>query len=506
MAKLYSILLLAIVTVHTSGDIYGQVKGPSDISASLFSSVSSKEYQPLWLVANREGIYEEFSKANGVLSFQAESALDPDKLFDYSYGVNLITRAAGSSSKACLNEFYVSMQASIFQLDIGRKSRVTGETTTTLSSGSLAIGRNTTPIPMVNISVPDFTPIPFTQKLLKFKGNLAHGWLGDDPFVKGAYLHEKSFYLQGGKNHWPVQPYTGLINFAQWGGTSSNPDYGKLPSGFDDYISVVLGKGGASDSPEAEQSNALGNHLGIWDYGIDVNYRSFKLKIYYQHPFEDESGLLIRSLEDGLWGINLKNSDEGFFSELVWELIYTKSQSGAGISDPPGDFPFCEEENCGFPYGGRDDYYNHFIYNGGWMYNGRTLGTPLFLTVAQVQSYLSNPEINKTAIISNRIVGQHVGVSGKVTPGVDYRVFMTYVRHYGNYNGLNGYNQFNSKDPDYDNTQYDFYPALQHLSFMAEIAFELKQLPEVDLNTTFAYDTGDLTNNAGLLLGATWNF
>lgn len=506
MAKHLSIPLLSIVFGLLTVDLAAQVKKPEDVSASFNSTLSSKDYQPLWLAANREGIYEEFSKANGVLSFQAHSKLDTEKQFDYSYGVNLISRAAESASKVYLNEIYATLKASMFQLDVGRKSRITAETTTELSSGSMGIGRNAAPIPMVNISVPNFTPVPLTQSLFKFKGNLAHGWLGKDRFVDNAYLHEKSFYLKFGANQWPVQLYSGLINFAQWGGTSSNPDIGKLPSGVDDYISVVLGKGGASDAPGAEQTNALGNHLGIWDYGIDLNHKSLKVKIYYQHPFEDESGLWKRSVEDGIWGFNLKTGNKGLFSEMVWEFIYTKSQSGAGISDPPGDFPYCEEENCGFPYGGRDDYYNHFIYNSGWTYNGRTLGTPLFLTVTQVQHYLANPEINKKAIESNRIVGQHVGVAGNFTPRVAYRAVFTYVRHYGNYNGLNGYREFNSKNPDYDNTQYDFYPALEHFSFLTEFEYSFKQLSNIEFTTAIAFDTGDLTNNAGILFGATWKF
>lgn len=498
---------MSVLTVLSSVSVCGQIKEPSDLSVSLFSSVSSKEYQPLWLVANREGIYEEFSKANGVLSFRAESSIDPDKFFDYSYGVNLITRAAESSSKVYLNEFYATVKASIFQLDVGRKSRVIAETTTDLSSGSLAIGRNTTPIPMINISVPDFTSIPFTGELLKFKGNLAHGWLGNDQFVEGAYLHEKSFYLQGGKEHWPVHPYTGLVHFAQWGGTSSNPDYGKLPSGFDDYISVVLGKGGGSDSPDAEQSNALGNHLGIWDFGINISFKSAGLQIYSQHPFEDKSGLRLSTVQDGLWGISIKDKRNRMISGFLWEFMYTKAQSGPGLTDPVGDFPYCEEENCGFPYGGRDNYYNNYIYRGGWTYKNRILGSPLFLSVAQVKKYFIDPEIFNDAIESTRIVAQHVGLEGYLNSYFRYSVLATYIRHYGNYKGLNGgYRQFNSKNPEYDKTQYLFYPALEQWSFMVDMSYSSPKLPQVDFSTVIAYDTGDLTNNGGIMIGTTWNF
>lgn len=509
MAKLYSAVFFSIVILFSTVDLYGQVKKPTDISASLFSTLASEGYQPFWLAANREGKFDEFSRANGVLSFQAKTELDSEKLIDYSYGVNLITRAANSSTEIYFNEMYATVKASIFQLDMGRKSRITGETTTDLSSGSMGIGRNATPIPIVNISVPEFTPVPFTQSLLKFKGNLAHGWLGKERFVENAYLHEKSFYLKGGLEEWLVQPYTGLINFAQWGGTSSNPDVGKLPSSFDDYISVFFGQGGGSDSPGGEQINALGNHLGIWDFGIQAEIRGSNLEIYYQHPYEDKSGLLLRSIEDGLWGIHFTQKESGILSGFLWEFLYTKSQSGPGLTDPPGDFPYCEEENCGYPYGGRDDYYNNFIYNSGWSYNGRTLGTPLFLTVAQIQNY--NPGMNTrhsiaTAIESNRVVGHHFGFEGNITPRISYKAFMTYVRHYGNYIGLNGYREFNSKNPEYDNTQYEFYPALEHWSLMAEVFYGFEAFPEVQFTTTFAYDTGDLTNNAGLLFGATWKF
>lgn len=506
MPKLFSTSLFIILIVGFNSELFSQVKKPSNISVTTYTLVSEKEYQPLWLSANKGGIFEEFSDVNSVQRIRLNNSLQSEKTLDYSYGVDIVSLGANSSSEVYLNQLYVTGKAYLFQVDIGRKMRTVGENPESLTSGSMVLGNNAIPIPMINISIPEFTPVPITYGLLHFRGNLAHGWLEDDRYVKGAYLHEKSFYLQGGRDNWPVKAYAGLVHFVQWGGTSSNPNVGKLPSGFDDYISVFLGEGGGENAPDGEQINALGNHLGIWDSGIKAESKSYTYQVFWQHYFEGGSGLTHQNIGDGLWGVNIQKKEKSIISGLQWELIYTKHQSGPGEPDRPGNTPHCEEENCGFKYGGRDNYYNNYIYRSGWTYNGRNLGNPLLMNVAQYQHYKPGANTYNAAIESNRIVAHHVGLEGYFADDLRYKAFITYVRHYGNYQGLAGGEPYDNNNPPDGLEEYEFYPPLHQWSFMFEAAYSFEQLPNLDFKTTLAYDTGDLTNNAGVMIGATWNF
>lgn len=500
---------IAVFLLFLSGTLYvqdarAQLKTPEERAISLYTSVALQSYQPFWLASNRGGLYEEFSGMNGIGRLQASTSLQPEKNIDYAYGIDVVARGANDNSKLYLNQVYVSGKAAFFQLDIGRKYRYRGENPAALSSGSFALGHNTTPIPMVNISVPQFTPVPFTYQFIQFKGNLAHGWLDDDRYVKDTYLHEKSFYLQGGFDHWPVQGYAGMQHFVQWGGDS--PTRGRLPSSFNDLASVFFGKGGGSDAPGGEQINALGNHLGIWDFGLKLYSRKFDYQVYWQHFFEDYSGLMFRNIGDGLWGASIQSKEKQLFSGIAYEVLYTKNQSGPGESDRPGNTPHCEEQNCGFKYGGRDNYYNNFIYRSGWTYLGRNLGNPLLMNVAQVQTYKPNFSTYNPAIESNRILAHHVGIKGQASSYLAYKAYITYVRHYGNYRGLAGGEPYDNSDPPADLEEYEFYPPLHQWNFMLETRWNLPQIPQLDLTSAIAWDTGDLTNNGGLQIGATWNF
>jgi len=89
-------------------------------------------------------------------------------------------------------------------------------------------------------------------------------------------------------------------------------------------------------------------------------------------------------------------------------LLSTTWQSGPGLPDT------IFGENHGYRYGGRDDYYNHYLYKEGWTYNGRVLGTPLFTTRQKALLWgvpLSKFDSNQT-ITNNRVSAVHAGIKG----------------------------------------------------------------------------------------------
>ena len=94
------------------------------------------------------------------------------------------------------------------------------------------------------------------------------------------------------------------------------------------------------------------------------------LKVYYQHFFEDTSGLRFRNEIDGLWGLELNNYIQN--STFLLEYLHTTHQN----MDPP----YVAEA-----------YYNHGVYQKGWSYKNYTLGNPLInhLNVEPVDVILS---------------------------------------------------------------------------------------------------------------------
>ena len=120
------------------------------------------------------------------------------------------------------------------------------------------------------------------------KAGFSHGWLSKGSYIKAPFLHEKYFYLKKQFNN-NLELEAGVFHEAIWGGKTI--EYGSQPQKFSDYLRVVLGQSGSNNAYVGEQINVLGNHLGIWDIAITKNYISAKYKFYFQHPFEDKSGV-----------------------------------------------------------------------------------------------------------------------------------------------------------------------------------------------------------------------
>ena len=114
----------------------------------------------------------------------------------------------------------------------------------------------------------------------------------------------------------------------------------------------------AADGPllgNEPHANALGSHNGIWDFYIESNLNTNKLKFYYQHYFEDTSSLRFANKTDGLWGIEINNELSN--NILLIEFLNTTNC----CLDPPYQ---------------NDIYYWNYQYNDGWRYKDLTIGNP----------------------------------------------------------------------------------------------------------------------------------
>ncbi|MDD3568103.1 MAG: capsule assembly Wzi family protein [Bacteroidales bacterium] len=473
----------------------------SDIT--LVSTFGTSNDQSFWLTHNRWGIFDDAS-ANGLALLSGSYSLNNERYFSLGAGLDLVARAS-NSSKAYIQQGYIEAKLGFVHLEVGRKQSIHGIDFGRLSSGSVAISNNTVPIPQVVLSIPEFTKVPYTFGLLEFKGHFAHGWLDNSRFVTNAYHHNKSFHVQLGGDI-GINAYWGINHTAIWGGSS--PVHGELPSSLSDFLRVIVAKEGADGSP-ANEVNALGFHSGVWDWGIKARIGEANAHLYYQHIFTDGSGKRYQNKFDGLWGARVENPfSSRFITEILYEFLYTLHQSGPGLSDPhPNDPPdFCDQPNCGYPYGGRDNYYNNGMYRSGHSYLGMSLGSPFFLTQRQLDKI--DPSIrtySSAYFVSNRNIAHHFGLKGEVHNHLSYRFLASYVRYFGTYPGLNMGQLWGSIDPSLDHEEYFFNPDQRQWYLMLESSWQPKKDLPLKLNTTLAADKGDLFNSMGIMIGIIWN-
>lgn len=428
---------------------------------------------PFWLHANRDGLVDPAS-ANGFVRSRLERTGASDKRWDFGYGMEVVGRASAHET-VFLPTLYAEGRYGFLTLRAGRKAETIGTVADGLTSGSLGTSRNATPIPQIVLATDGYTPVPWTEGWVEFKGRYADGLLPDDRFVKGAYLHQKTFYVQAGGPS-PVQVYGGLVHNAFWGGTS--PAYDDLPASFDDYVRTVVALTGAEDAPTGDQIYIQGDHLGIIDAGLSLELESFGVRAYRHFIYEDRDNLRFKSPQDGLFGLELVDErSRWWIDRFVYEHLYTKWQNG----------PIGPGNRRGGP-GGRDDYYNHGTWRSGWTFYGRTVGSPLLTPYP--------PDDGRVGIANNRVVGHHLGLSGSVG-AVDYHLLATYSRNYGRYGDRQA---LENED------EYRFEPPLEQTSFLVEAHWSWPDVPSFELRGAVGADRGELYDDAvGVRLGVLYH-
>jgi hypothetical protein len=484
-----------------SGRLAAQFSDSLQLNTSALTTVAGQSGMPQWQVANQYGIFENQS-FNGLLRAQALLPYDDSLKFSLSAGLDGVALVGADQSKLLLQQAFLKLKYDWLEFWAGRIEHTLGSPPADLSSGSLAMSPNARPFPMLQFRVDDYTPIPFTRGYAAFKGNIGHAWFEDDRYISRPYLHFKSLYLKFG-GRLPVNLFVGLVHFALWGGT--HPSSGEISSSPADYWRVIRGKGGLNSNLSSENANALGDHFGNGEYGLEIQLPAFSLKLYTQTPFEDGSGLeYLLSNRDRLLGAHLQKQGNGWFRELVYEYLHSRHQSGPGLPDP---FDGLSRDdlgpNFGYAYSGRDDYYNNAVYRSGWTYLGRIVGTPLFMTEQEASRHLEN--VNKFAqdIVNNRVVAHHLAVKGGVKK-FSYRAMFTYSNNYGTYAGLNGGQEgwLSQKPALFADYAYAFKTPLWQLYSVLEATYQSSD--RVGFMASLGYDTGEMYETLGVMLGLQW--
>mgnify|MGYP000844264805 FL=1 len=392
----------------------------SDTILTLFAeagaTVSSTDRAPFWLFSNSFGALGTGTPGGWIRAgFNGYSF--PSGKINLAFGADIIDRYDASNA-FLLQQAYAGLTAGPVLLKAGRWEENHGNQYNRLSSGGLIWSGNARPETRISLSIPEFIPVPFTNGFAEIKGGISHGWLGNDMFVNNILLHHKYFYIRLGGTL-PLRLNLGMHHFAQWGGISSDPDYGELPHSVEDYFRVFFGKGGSKNAYWTEFRNATGNHLGSYNLGIDASLKNYEISFYWQTLFEDGSGMRLRNISDGLWGLKITLKESSLLSAVLFEYLNTTNQSGTYDQ-------YYENDTLKFA-GGNDNYFNSGVYKGGWSYNGMTIGTPLITSPV----LLSEPGFQ--AIRNNKVTAVHMGFEGSVRT-VSYMMKYTFSRNYG-YNG-----------------------------------------------------------------------
>ena len=312
------------------------------------------------------------------------------KIIDYSFAIS------ASKDKLYIGESFLKSRLSDdTYLKVGKYYRdFSSYLNNNLSSGSMLISNNAEPMPKIGL-----------LSYYKFKKNknfdlsfgISHAVFKKDKFYNSApMLHEKFIYLNyANKNN---KFSFGFVHEAMWGGNTDQ--YGKFPSSFKDFLKVFI----SADGPLLEgepHANALGNHLGIWDFYYEKKIDYKIVKVYYQHFFEDTSGLRFTNRIDGLWGLELENYIPK--TNLLIEYLSTTDQDRTRHNDA---------------------YYNHYQYNLGWSYKGYTLGNPFInhLTVEPIRVlHLAINRESRSEYYYQLKIARKINISDKIK----YELIMT---------------------------------------------------------------------------------
>jgi hypothetical protein len=385
------------------------------------------DYAPFWITSNNYGIGSEHLKngylRTGIFAF--------DKVFDDKLSISagldvLVARNLSSRSDVYIQQLCVDLQYKILGLSIGAKERNTPFRNEDLSTGGLTLSRNARPVPQVEAGFPQFVQVPYTNNWMQVQGGVSYGWFTDSEYKKrfagdGNYsenelYHRKYAYFKFEKNT-PWYFVFGAEMDTQWGGKfyDKNGYRYSSPTGLLDFFRIFIPSAGGESSNGTDQINIQGEVHGSWHFIFNYQKGDYSIKPYYEHFFDDHSGMWFKNMPDGIYGLELNLNKKSPVSSIVLEYIHTKDQSG----------PFLWDKNETIPvqvsFG--DDYYNHVDYVSATNY-GFVIGNPL----------LTSPIYNNGRtlyVLNSRISAFHGGLSGYLADNLKYRALLTYSQSWG---------------------------------------------------------------------------
>lgn len=446
-----------IITMLAAAALTGVAQDSTSVhyEAGAIINAGSGDMAPHYIMANQEGM---FTQPNSTLAFgKVYRNLDTSRRLSWGAGMTLVAGWSSTANyatwvdglglqynnpqhpaRAWVQHAYVEGKyrgvfATLGQAPTPESAIVSNE----LGSGDLTRSGNSRPMPGLRAGFVDFQNIPLTKKWLQIKGEVGYykamdkNWINnhDNRFnhftTTGYWMNYKNLYLRTNPDK-RVAFTVGMQAACQFGGTRVVRENGKVTETIKQkanaeafFKALIPGSGGSA----GDNNYYEGNHLGSWDAALDVNInRNNKVRLYWQSPWEDGSGIGKLNGFDGLYGIEYCNLAWGsHVRSIVVEYFDFTNQSGP-IHYAPADHegtPLTEKAT------GADDYYNNYAFNG-YHHLGMSIGSPM------IQSPIYNLD-GYTRFADNMMRGFHVGVRGDIDRLKlwQYRVMASYRKSWG---------------------------------------------------------------------------
>ncbi|MCH5327792.1 MAG: hypothetical protein J1E02_02130 [Coprobacter sp.] len=382
-------------------------------------------YAPFYLMNNRQGLVS-FRPNNGYLRAGIHKNMESGKRFSYAFGFDMVG-AYGRDAPVYVQQLYGELKYRCLGLSVGAKEMGNVMANDRLSSGSMIWSGNARPIPQVRLGIPHFVKV---TDWLQLKGEISYGAFlenryqdkhrfDNSMYTRNVLYHRKYVMFKFEKDR-PFYGIVGVDMAAQFGGTNYN-NVGtdktiRFRSDLAAFMRVFVPLSGTESDPGIDQINVVGNHVG--SYWLEVGYKQkeWNTRAYYEHYFDDHSGMGFRNKLDGLWGIEFSTPHRWPVTGFVFEVMNSTHQSGPFLWDKTDEIPV--------QVSGGDYYYGHVCYNG-WTHQGHTIGTP----------FITSPGYNTDGYLgfkNSRSRAFHVGADGYIVPELTYRVLVGHQRGWGN--------------------------------------------------------------------------
>ena len=407
MLRFYFLIAILFLPTLSKGQEYFK---KTRIESQLGFIASSSRTTPFLLRSNQYGLVPLESQVgfvSGSVRLEYDSLFTQTKKlkpFGFGYGFTPHINF-GVKNQIFIPEAYAKFRFKSFEFYAGRRREIQGLVDTIGTIGSYIWSGNALPLPKVEISIPNYTPI-FGNVLVSIKGNFAHGWFGKGDSVQNVLLHQKSLYVKIGKPNWKIRMIGGFNHQVLWGGRPTKPFYDNISkqvisnfgNDFPTYLNAVSGvslsksgKGWDNQTGVAgnEAGNRSGNHLGSIDIGMELRLKDGRLLLYRQSIFDDGSLFYLNNISDGLFGISFVQS-KSIIKNITFEYLNTTNQGGGYFFDQAPELR------------GMDNYFNNSIYRDGWTYKNQTIGNSLIVPSSNL-SVKNNSIENPNYLINNRV-------------------------------------------------------------------------------------------------------
>lgn len=380
--------------------------------------------KPFWLHSNTRGKISPDTYLWGNIGLFSDFAKSNTRAFDFSFGVEGTGALGKDKHRIFVNQLFgkVRWQKLILRIGMWDKANVYDQLSAT--NGNILYSNNTRNMP--GISIGTWNHLKLTSWLF-IRFNYDEYLMIDNRHIDKTHVHNKLLGIK-------ITPsscfgvHVGIEDYAQWGGIAPK---GKKEYNAKDYIKLIFSMKGSANASLSDQINALGNHIGRYYIHFDYRHKTFEVNLYYNHLYEDGSGMRFQNWQDGLYGIHFtRKNDDLWFKSFVYEFYCTKDQSGP-IHDRPATDEEKEKQNPSDHFygrvilGGNDSYFNHGEYRSGWSLYGQTIGVPFFTPTFPINGKIQG-------FYNNRFIAHHWGVCGRLPLWeMQYRLLCSYTRNYG---------------------------------------------------------------------------